>query len=267
MVNYYNEEESLVAKLRIGVLFGGKSTEHEVSLVSAKNIMRAMDTARYDVVPIGIDHQGRWFFVEQKLLAQLSKPGVGLSRLPAANQLAVVPGDGECPLLEMATGRKLERLDAVFPVVHGIFGEDGTLQGLLQLLNLPFVGAGVLGSAVGMDKDLMKRLLRAAGVPVTDFLIFDQIAQADFARVEKQLGLPVFVKPCNGGSSVGISRASTALEFSAAVKTAFAYDEKDYRGSGCGGPGNRMFGAGERKSRGFAARRGHSPGRVLFLRK
>lgn len=171
-------------KLRVGVIFGGRSSEHEVSLMSAKNVMAAMDRAKYEVIPFKIPKDGKVAF------------------------------DG------------LRKLDVAFPVVHGTYGEDGTLQGLLRMLDVPFVGPDVLGSAVGMDKDVAKRLLRDAGIPIADFLTFERGEDVVPSRVWKRLGKPVFVKPANQGSSVGVHKAGTDAELRAAVKDAFRFDGK-----------------------------------------
>lgn len=214
-------------KLRVALLFGGKSAEHEISLISARNIFEAMDKNKYDVVAIGIDKHGRWFVDDQARLlrgATLSKVEIGGTK----NAAAVVPGDTKTPMLRASTGKRFGDVDVVFPVLHGPFGEDGTVQGLLKLANVPFVGAGVLGSAVGMDKDVMKRLLRDARIPTGKFLVFQRADRSviNFARVKKQLGLPLFVKPANMGSSVGISKVDKKREFPRAIEEAFRYDNK-----------------------------------------
>jgi D-alanine-D-alanine ligase len=212
-------------KLRVALLFGGKSAEHEISLISARNIFDAMDKNKYDVVPIAIDKQGRWHLDQgARLLRAGERTKVDFAEGKSA--AAVRPGESAAPVLR--GGAPLGAIDVVFPVLHGPFGEDGTVQGLLKLANLPFVGAGVLGSAVGMDKDVMKRLLRDAKIPVPKFLVFTrpQIDAISFARVKKSLGLPLFVKPANLGSSVGISKVSQKRDFAAAVRLAFRYDNK-----------------------------------------
>ena len=214
-------------KIRVAILFGGQSAEHEISLISARNIVEAMDKKKYEIVSIGIDKQGRWFYDEgARLLLDRTQTKVEFHDLK--NVGAVLPGAGNTAMVRSSTGAGIGALDVVFPVLHGPFGEDGTVQGLLKLANLPFVGAGVLGSAVGMDKDVMKRLLRDAGIPIAKFLVFDGAAKKtiNLARVRRELGLPVFVKPANLGSSVGISKVSRPSEFSRAVNEAFRYDNK-----------------------------------------
>lgn len=214
-------------KLRVAILFGGKSAEHEISVISARNIVAAMDPSKYDIVAIGIDKQGRWLLDEgARLLRAGRQTQVKLRR--GSVRAAVLPGATLAPALSVSRRAPLAGVDVVFPVLHGPFGEDGTVQGLLKLANVPFVGAGVLGSAIGMDKDVMKRLLRDAKLPVAKFLVFERgsVRRIDFAAVKQALGLPLFVKPANLGSSVGISKVHHKVQFTAAVKDAFFYDTK-----------------------------------------
>src|SRR5881409_4430258 len=218
----------MARKIRVGILFGGRSAEHEVSLQSAKNIIDAIDSKKYEVVLIGIDKKGRWHLSEG---SRLLLPSVesGLPEVPDKGEnLALVFGKQEDQLVTFSGQQKLGRLDVIFPVLHGPFGEDGTVQGLLKLANIAFVGAGVLGSAVGMDKDVMKRLLRDAGIPIAKFMAFERVdlKAIRFARVKKALGLPLFVKPANLGSSVGISKVSKKDQFRCAIDDAFRYDNK-----------------------------------------
>jgi D-alanine-D-alanine ligase len=213
-------------KLRVAILFGGKSAEHEISLISARNIVDAMDKTKYNVVAIGIDKQGRWHWDEgarllrNKEISQVQFKG-------DKHSVAVTPGSAGMPMIRRS-GASVGAIDVVFPILHGPFGEDGTIQGLLKLANVAFVGAGVVGSAVGMDKDVMKRLLRDAKIPIGNFLVFHRGAKTKipFAAVKKALGLPLFVKPANLGSSVGISKVSNAHQFGRAVEAAFGYDGK-----------------------------------------
>jgi D-alanine-D-alanine ligase len=214
-------------KLRVALLFGGKSAEHEISLISARNIFQAMDKKKYDVIAVGIDKQGRWFVDPRGRLLGGSAPK-SVEFDGARNAAAVLPGDTKTPMVRPSRDAPFGGVDVVFPVLHGPFGEDGTVQGLLKLANLPFVGAGVLGSAVGMDKDVMKRLLRDAKIPIGKFLIFHRQDRKalSYRKTRNQLGLPMFVKPANLGSSVGISKVSREREFGAAVDEAFRYDKK-----------------------------------------
>jgi D-alanine-D-alanine ligase len=210
-------------KLRVAVLFGGRSAEHEISLISARNIVQAMDKTKYDILGIAIDKEGRWFFDEGARLLNGTQRVVSHIGNGSA---ALVPGAKKSPLVQISAKNILRSVDVVFPVLHGPFGEDGTVQGLLKLANLPFVGAAVLGSAVGMDKDVMKRLLRDARLPVPKFRVFEHGTRIEFAELKSALGVPFFIKPANLGSSVGISKVAKPTEFKAAVADAFRFDKK-----------------------------------------
>ena len=212
-------------KLRVALLFGGKSAEHEISLISARNIVAAMDKNKYDIVAIGIDKQGRWY-LDQGAKLLLGGEAAEVEFGDARNAAAIMPGNTTTPMVRRSDTVGLTGIDVVFPILHGPFGEDGTVQGLLKLANLPFVGAGVLGSAVSMDKDVMKRLLRDAGLAIGKFMAFERADKISFAKVKRTLGMPLFVKPANLGSSVGISKVTKPSQFSAAIKEAFRYDNK-----------------------------------------
>mgnify|MGYP001072429504 CR=1 FL=1 len=213
-------------RLRVAVLCGGRSAEHEVSLRSAGNVIRAMNPKKYQVLVIGIDRQGCWrLYDAERFVACADDPG-RIRLRQNGRRLALAPGSGR--FIDLGKGRALAAVDVVFPVLHGPFGEDGTVQGLLELAGLPYVGAGVLGSAAGMDKEVMKRLLSEAGVPVTEFAVLYR-HRADPAHLRSsvaRLGLPLFVKPANLGSSVGVSKVRTRPELSDALRLAFAYDDK-----------------------------------------
>jgi D-alanine-D-alanine ligase len=210
---------------RVLLLFGGRSAEHDVSRVTAVAVARALDPEKYEVVPVAITTDGRW------LLAGEARELLARSReeLPAA---FAVEGEVVAPPSEPGRGEIVRAgeplaVDVVLPVLHGPYGEDGTIQGLLELAGLPYVGSGVLGSAVGMDKIIMKRAFAAVGVPVARWLAFrDGHDRVAFARdVERELGLPCFVKPSNMGSSVGVSKAHDRAELDAALELALVYDE------------------------------------------
>ncbi|HKY08543.1 MAG TPA: D-alanine--D-alanine ligase [Candidatus Binatia bacterium] len=213
-------------KLRVALIFGGKSAEHEISLISARNIFQAMNKKKYEVLAVAIDKQGRWSIDDGARLLH----DVNISKIsptePKAG-VAVLPGETPEPMVRRS-GKTLRGIDVAFPVLHGPFGEDGTIQGLLKLAGVPFVGAGVLGSAVGMDKDVMKRLLRDARIPIAKFLVFERQDRnaIRFGKVARALGVPLFVKPANLGSSVGISKVTGKNEFAGAVRRAFRYDNK-----------------------------------------
>jgi D-alanine-D-alanine ligase len=215
-------------RLRVGVIFGGRSGEHEVSVMSARGILKALDPARFEPVLIGIDRSGSWQLVEPRAL--LGQGAAGDERV----------GEGALARAAEPPGTALERrepsdlkgrfgVDVFFPIVHGTQGEDGALQGLLEMAGAPYVGCGVLGSAIGMDKDVSKRLLRDAGLPVVDFVVARAGGPSGAAlaqRVEAELGYPCFVKPANLGSSVGVSKVRSAAELPAALAEAFRYDRK-----------------------------------------
>jgi D-alanine-D-alanine ligase len=223
-----NRKSSMARKTRVGILFGGRSAEHEVSLQSAKNIIDAIDTNKYEVVLIGIDKKGQWHLNEESRLL-LPPTDSGLPALPETDEnLALVPGKQIEQLVALSGEQRPGSLDVVFPVLHGPFGEDGTVQGLLKLANIAFVGASVLGSAIGMDKDVMKRLLRDAGIPIARFLVVNRYSsrQIHFDDARDQLGLPLFIKPANLGSSVGIHKVKDREEFERAVRDALNYDNK-----------------------------------------
>ncbi len=212
-------------KINVGILFGGKSAEHEVSIQSARNIFKALDKNKYQSLLIGIDKNGRWLFYDQASFL-LHSEQVSLRKFSkAVKEIALVP-QSQGKILNVSGLASKKSIDVVFPILHGPFGEDGTIQGLLKLANVPFVGAGVLSSAVGMDKDIMKRLWREAGLPICKFLVFKNKESINYKQVVKNLGLPFFVKPANLGSSVGISKVSNQSQFTKAVKIAWQYDNK-----------------------------------------
>lgn len=215
-------------KKRLGIIFGGKSVEHEVSLQSARNVFAAVDPAKFDVVLIGIDHAGRWSVCDTALLRDSTNPTTALPDAAEDHSLAFVPGDQRHALQGATAPTNLPELDVIFPLVHGTGGEDGTLQGLLKMANVPFVGAGVLGSAVSMDKDVTKRLLREAGIPVVPSVTLNRrsAAQTSFDSLAAALQVPFFVKPANAGSSVGVSKVHDAAEWPPARDLALRYDHK-----------------------------------------
>lgn len=215
-------------KIRVAIIFGGKSAEHEVSLQSAKNIIEAIDREKYEIVLIGIDKDGRWFLNEDSgFLLNTSNPKL-IHLNKSENEIAIIPGGKSNQLINISNNELLDKIDIAFPVLHGPFGEDGTIQGLLKLANIPFVGADVIGSAVGMDKDVMKRLLRDKGIPISKFIAYtrDYISDIKFDEIKEKLGMPVFIKPANLGSSVGISKVNNEDELKKAIELAFEFDNK-----------------------------------------
>jgi D-alanine-D-alanine ligase len=226
-------------KIRVGVIFGGRSGEHEVSLASARSVMAALDRDKYEVIPIGITREGQWLTSGDPMAELLRR--VDVSFLPgpeAAPEPGAEPEVPAAPLSpdrrELITGTResgIPQLDVIFPVLHGPYGEDGTVQGLLELADLPYVGAGVLGSALGMDKITQKTVLRAHGLPVAAFLpvkraIWERGPAAIVERVEIALGYPCFVKPANLGSSVGITKVHNRAQLLEGLRQAARYDRK-----------------------------------------
>lgn len=228
-------------KIRVGIVFGGRSGEHEVSLASAAGIIDAIDTTKYDVVPIGVTKTGRWIAGGDPLRQLRVEAGLALPSPGDAAEVDPVPGHepvtetllaplepGESPL---TTQRAALDLDVVFPVLHGPLGEDGTVQGLFQLAGIPYVGAAVAASAVGMDKALMKDVFRAHGLPVLDYVVigrrdWERAPDAAVTAVESKLSYPVFTKPVNMGSSVGVRKCSSRDQLRAGLAEAARYDRK-----------------------------------------
>jgi D-alanine-D-alanine ligase len=255
-------------KLRVGILFGGRSGEHEVSLLSAASVLNAIDKDKYEVVPIGITKDGRWLtaadaenLLQGKLVLEsrhlragdpeTTEPAAVLARgeavvvppEPVRRAGGLVPFQTEAPLTRRSSDRAIN-VDVIFPVLHGTFGEDGTIQGLLELADIAYVGAGVLGSAAGMDKDVMKSLLAAARIPIVKHVTILRSAwEKDPKRtqklVESNLRYPVFVKPANLGSSVGISKAHDRKELGPAIEEAAKFDRKIVIEQGVGGKKNK----------------------------
>jgi len=263
-----------MAKLRVGIIFGGRSGEHEVSLLSAASVVNAIDKTKYEVVPIGITKDGRWLTAEhaEMLLrgdrqadksvrstqaAQLragdpeATPGAAVLATGESVVVPPEPSRRDAGLAPFQTEAHLRRasdravnVDVIFPVLHGTFGEDGTIQGLLELADIAYVGAGVLGSSAGMDKDIMKSLFRAAGLPIVKHVtVLRSQFEREPKRVQKlvasKLRYPVFVKPANLGSSVGISKAHDRKELGPAIAEAAKFDRKIVIEEGVGGKKNK----------------------------
>jgi D-alanine-D-alanine ligase len=256
----------MVKKLRVGVLFGGRSGEHEVSLLSAASVLEAIDRKRFDVVPIGITKEGRWVSSSdaERLLTgeaqppakalRAGDPGVGAPAAVLARGEAVivppepaalkggamVPFETAATAVETSGARQVLSVDVIFPVLHGTFGEDGTMQGLFELAGIAYVGSGVLGSSAGMDKDAMKRLFRDAKLPMVKHVTLLRSewrgnARKSVAKIEAALKYPLFVKPANLGSSVGISKAHDRKELGPALDLAAKFDRKIVVEQGVGG--------------------------------
>lgn len=191
-------------KQRVGILFGGKSAEHEVSIQSARTIIEALDKDKFEPIPISISREGKWHLLNTEVRLSL---------------------DGSHELLS-TTHSPIQVPDVIFPILHGPLGEDGAVQGLLEMADIPYVGAGIVGSALGMDKDVMKRLLRDAGVAVVDYIVLRNASQIDSKKIFEKLGAPLFVKPANMGSSVGVSKVEDEAGLLRAIELGFRYDRK-----------------------------------------
>ncbi|KAF1013441.1 MAG: D-alanine--D-alanine ligase A [Stenotrophomonas maltophilia] len=217
-----------MGRTRVGIIFGGKSSEHEVSLQSAKNILDALDRERFEPVLVGIDKQGQWHLSQADSFLLNADDPARIALQASGTSLSVRPGALQAQLQPVDAGQVLAQIDVVLPIVHGPLGEDGALQGLLRMANLPFVGSGVLGSAVAMDKDVTKRLLRDAGLAVSPWRCIrrHEAAHVDVPALVAELGLPLFVKPANQGSSVGVSKVDTIDAFADALRQALLYDHK-----------------------------------------
>jgi D-alanine-D-alanine ligase len=220
-------------KLRIGVIFGGRSGEHEVSIRSARAVIDALDTSKYEVVPIAITKSGNWLApaISARLLPKGTQHRLAASVLGQNKKDVSVIGDPSRKGLARLDSGRTERLDVVFPVLHGTFGEDGTIQGLLEMAAVPFVGCGTLASSCGMDKVTMKALFREAGLPICAYnwflrSEFEREPEKVLRRVIKHIGFPAFVKPANLGSSVGVSKATEKKSLTEAIELAARYDRK-----------------------------------------
>jgi D-alanine-D-alanine ligase len=235
-------------KLRVGIIFGGRSGEHEVSLRSAASVLAAIDKKKYDVVPIGIAKTGHWLLADEAqhmLAGGTTVTATSVAKARTAHQSALVPTAHPAGALHLPASAAKEQaqalgVDVLFPVLHGTFGEDGTIQGLFELAGKAYVGSGVLGSAAGMDKDVMKRLFLAAGLPIVEHITllrgaWQKSPRKAIAEIEANLRYPLFVKPANLGSSVGISKVHDRSELAPAIVLAASYDRKIIIEQGVGG--------------------------------
>ncbi len=207
-------------RLRIAVLFGGRSAEHDVSVLSATNVMNALDPARYDAVPVFVSREGQW--------RMSAFEGGTLSKPEGGTQVSLIPG-GHGRLLAMPVGAaayELPSIDILFPILHGLHGEDGSVQGFAEVARVPLAGCGILGSANALDKDIAKRLFNEAGIPAARSVTIYQNNAPAFEALQQALGLPVFIKPARQGSSVGVSRVTTVAEYATALSEGFCHDSK-----------------------------------------
>ncbi len=223
----------MTRKIRVGIIFGGRSGEHEVSLISAQGVMGAIDRDKYEVVPIGITKEGHWLASGDPMKALCS------GEVHQSNPAALLPEPSDRGLMRLdeqakeqaLTAIQVSQIDVMFPILHGPYGEDGTVQGLLELAGIPYVGAGVTASAVGMDKVLFKDIMRAHALPVVSYRVikrqqWEQEPEQTIAAIEDEIGYPCFVKPANLGSSVGVSKARNRSELCTALNEAALYDRK-----------------------------------------
>jgi D-alanine-D-alanine ligase len=211
----------MTAKTRVAILYGGRSAEHDVSRLSAANVLKAIDRTRYDIVPIAISRNGRWL-----LQQSAAGDGAGAPASEDGMEVALLPGGKGRLVVVSRDGTQPDPVDVVFPVLHGPFGEDGSVQGYAEVADVAYVGCGILASAAAMDKEIAKRLLREAGLAVARSLTLRRGEPASFDDVKARLGLPVFVKPARQGSSFGVSKATDSAGFTAALDAAFRHDSK-----------------------------------------
>lgn len=216
-------------KIRIALFFGGQSSEHEVSIQSAKNILVALDKEKYQITPIYISKIGKFFVCKKSNLLSARSITESVTDIlqDERNEVAFVMGEkGKC--IYVNDSQKEFFIDCAFPALHGAFGEDGSIQGLFRMANVPFVGSGILGSSAGMDKDVAKRLLRDGGFPIANFIVIKKHEKETvvFQEIQENLGLSMFVKPANAGSSFGVSKVTNKDEFFQAINEAFRYDTK-----------------------------------------
>jgi len=217
-----------MAKIRVGIIFGGKSSEHRVSLQSAQNIVDAIDQQKFDISLIGIDQDGTWRILDATHYLEHGNDPKLIALVSRESETVVHSQINQPQIFAIENAQALPPIDVIFPIIHGTLGEDGALQGMLKILDLPFVGSDVLSSAICMDKDVTKRLLQGSGIAVAPFLTVQAYNphELSFQEVQNTLGLPVFIKPANQGSSVGVSKVENEQEFIAALENAFQYDSK-----------------------------------------
>jgi len=210
-------------KIKIAILFGGKSAEHTISIISARNIVKGIDQEKYEITLIGITKEGEWYLQDMKYF--LNDKSVSRPIRNTTDRVTFLPQcNGE--LFNVSNPSQKQLIDVVFPVLHGTYGEDGSVQGLLRVANIPFVGSSVLSSAICMDKDITKKLLRDAGIPIADFLTYDNFKKVDYDEILFKLGTQLFVKPAGSGSSIGTSKVKGPTSLKVCIKKAFKYDRK-----------------------------------------
>lgn len=207
-----------VKKLNLGILYGGQSSEHEISILSAQSVYQAIDRRKYNIFLIGIDRAGHWHLTKE-INPKMVFPD-------QSTELALLPGELKRQFINLKTGRSIGQLDVIFPLLHGRLGEDGTVQGLLELMKIPYVGSGVLGSAIAMDKAMSKQILSASGLAVAKWIELNQPQTISYLEAKSKLGATIFVKPANAGSSVGVTKVNSARDLSEAIHKAYEHDSK-----------------------------------------
>jgi len=217
-----------MSRIKVAIIYGGRSTEHEISLLSAQNIIAGLDRTKYEPVLIAIDKKGKWFYHGSEMQITGGKNPMEVKLIEMDEEMLISQNSGDHYLTTTSVGEKVATVDVIWPVLHGTFGEDGAIQGFAKLANLPCVGPGILGSAMGMDKEVMKRILRDGGIQSAPWITLRRGESRKFSyqEVKDKLGSEIFVKPVNLGSSVGISFVKEEEEFKAAVDKAFRYDNK-----------------------------------------
>jgi len=213
-------------KIRVAVLFGGVSSEHEVSLLSAQNVIRALNPEKYEIIKIGIEKTGKWRLHNQAEWLLNSADPAKITLANASREITITSGNAKEMLQEMGSSQGVGEIDVFFPILHGGAGEDGSIQGLFEMLNVPFVGPDVRASAICFDKDLAKRLLKAEGILVAEGMTLLAHEEYDAEDIEKIFGFPLFIKPSRAGSSVGVSKVKTISELHNAISEAFQHDDK-----------------------------------------
>lgn len=215
-------------KINLAVIIGGKSPEHTISLRSGRSVVQALDKEKYDITVLGIDKEGKWFLQDTSDFLQHPDDNSLIALKPSDTRVFLDTDGKKTILTHRKNNRKIKKIDVAFPVLHGAYGEDGIIQGLFRTVNVAFVGVDLMTSAVGMDKDIAKRLWRDAGIPIAAFEVIDENnkGKVKYEKLVKKLGNPMFVKPANAGSSVGVHKVSNKEEFNTAVKDGFLYDRK-----------------------------------------
>jgi len=215
-------------KLNIGILCGGKSSEHRISLISAQNVILSLDRVRFNPIIIGIDPKGQWYFYPDDLLLDNADSPSEISLIPSAHKVLLSQNAEERALYSMTDFKILATIDVIFPVIHGTYGEDGSIQGLAKIAGIACVGCGILGAAVGMDKDVMKKILRDADIPVAPSITVRNHTKNDhpYEEVSLEMGETLYIKPANLGSSIGVSRINNKDEYIKAIELGLSYDDK-----------------------------------------